>query len=172
MAKFQPRVQDEGRDDGLLEKMIAVNRVTKVVKGGRILGFAALTVVGDGDGRIGMGKGKAREVPLAVQKAMDQARRNMLKVSLKNGTVHHNVTGEHGAAKVLLAPAPAGTGIIAGGPKRAVFEVMGITDNVAKSIGSSNPYNMVRATLDALRRSTTAAEVAAKRGKTVEELFN
>mgnify|MGYP000499900135 FL=1 len=172
MAKFQPKVADEGRDDGLREKMIQVNRVTKVVKGGRIMGFAALTVVGDGDGRIGMGKGKAREVPLAVQKAMDQARRNMLKVSLKNGTVHHNVTGEHGAAKVLLAPAPAGTGIIAGGPMRAVFEVMGVTDIVAKSLGSTNPYNMVRATLDALRRSTTPAEVAAKRGKSVEELFN
>lgn len=171
MAKFQPKVADEGRDDGLREKMIQVNRVTKVVKGGRIMGFAALTVVGDGDGRIGMGKGKAREVPLAVQKAMDQARRNMVKVSLKNGSVHHNIRGEHGAAKVLLAPAPAGTGIIAGGPMRAVFEVMGVTDIVAKSHGSSNPYNMVRATLDALKSSTTPAEVAAKRGKSVEELF-
>ena len=171
MAKFQPKVADEGRDDGLREKMIQVNRVTKVVKGGRIMGFAALTVVGDGDGRIGMGKGKAREVPLAVQKAMDQARRNMLKVSLKNGTVHHNVTGHHGAAVVMMAPAPKGTGIIAGGPMRAVFEVMGITDIVAKSLGSSNPYNMVRATFDALTKSTTASEVAAKRGKTVEELF-
>jgi small subunit ribosomal protein S5 len=119
MAKFQPKVADEGRDDGLREKMIQVNRVTKVVKGGRIMGFAALTVVGDGDGRIGMGKGKAREVPLAVSKAMDEARRNMLKVSLRNGSVHHNVTGEHGASKVLLAPAPAGTGIIAGGPMRS-----------------------------------------------------
>lgn len=171
MAKFQPKVADEGRDDGLREKMIAVNRVTKVVKGGRILGFAALTVVGDGDGRIGMGKGKAREVPVAVQKAMEQARRNMFKVSLKNGTLHHNVTGEHGAAKVLMAPAPAGTGIIAGGPMRAVFEVLGITDIVAKSHGSSNPYNMVRATLDGLKNSTTASAVAAKRGLTVEELF-
>jgi small subunit ribosomal protein S5 len=171
MAKFQPRVADEGRDDGLREKMIAVNRVTKVVKGGRILGFAALTVVGDGDGRIGMGKGKAREVPVAVQKAMEQARRNMVKVSLKNGTIHHNVRGEHGAANVLMAPAPAGTGIIAGGPMRAVFEVMGVTDIVAKSLGSSNPYNMVRATLDALTSSTTPGEIAAKRGKTVEEIF-
>jgi small subunit ribosomal protein S5 len=171
MAKFQPRVQDEGRDDGLREKMIAVNRVTKVVKGGRILGFAALTVVGDGDGRIGMGKGKAREVPVAVQKAMEQARRNMVKVSLKNGTIYHNVRGEHGAANVLMAPAPAGTGIIAGGPMRAVFEVMGVTDIVAKSLGSSNPYNMVRATLDALTSSTTPGEIAAKRGKTVEEIF-
>jgi len=171
MAKFQPRVADEGRDDGLREKMIAVNRVTKVVKGGRILGFAALTVVGDGDGRIGMGKGKAREVPVAVQKAMEQARRNMVKVSLKSGSIHHNVRGEHGAAKVLMAPAPAGTGIIAGGPMRAVFEVMGVTDIVAKSLGSSNPYNMVRATLDALTNSTTPGEIAAKRGKSVEEIF-
>ena len=172
MAKFQPRVADEGRDDGLKEKMIAVNRVTKVVKGGRILGFAALTVVGDGDGRIGMGKGKAREVPVAVQKAMEAARRGMFKVALKNGSIHHNVEGEHGASRVLMAPAPAGTGIIAGGPMRAVFEVMGVTDIVAKSHGSTNPYNMVRATLDALKRSTTAGEIAAKRGKTVEELFN
>ncbi|MBN8503649.1 MAG: 30S ribosomal protein S5 [Burkholderiales bacterium] len=172
MAKFQPRVQDEGRDDGLREKMIAVNRVTKVVKGGRILGFAALTVVGDGDGRIGMGKGKAREVPVAVQKAMEAARRNMFKVALKQGSVHHNVIGEHGASRVMLAPAPTGTGVIAGGPMRAVFEVMGVTDIVSKSHGSTNPYNMVRATLDALKRSSTPAEVAAKRGKTVEELFN
>ena len=172
MAKFQPKVADEGRDDGLREKMIQVNRVTKVVKGGRIMGFAALTVVGDGDGRIGMGKGKAREVPLSVQKAMDQARRGMLKVPLKNGSVFHNLTGHHGAAKVLLAPAPAGTGIIAGGPMRAVFEVMGITDIVAKSLGSSNPYNMVRATFDALAKATTPSEVAAKRGLNVEQLFN
>src|SRR5471032_3250981 len=112
MAKFQPRVQDEGRDDGLKEKMIAVNRVTKVVKGGRILGFAALTVVGDGDGRIGMGKGKAREVPVAVQKAMDEARRRMFKVSLKSGTLQHKVIGRHGAAVVLMQPASEGTGII------------------------------------------------------------
>ncbi|MBX3605438.1 MAG: 30S ribosomal protein S5 [Piscinibacter sp.] len=172
MAKFQPRVQDEGRDDGLKEKMIAVNRVTKVVKGGRILGFAALTVVGDGDGRIGMGKGKAREVPVAVQKAMEAARRNMFKVQLKDGTIHHKVVGEHGSAKVLMAPAKAGDGIIAGGPMRAVFEVMGVTDIVAKAHGSTNPYNMVRATLDALRSSTTPAEVAAKRGLTVEQLFS
>ena len=172
MAKFQPRVADEGRDDGLKEKMIAVNRVTKVVKGGRILGFAALTVVGDGDGRIGMGKGKAREVPVAVQKAMEAARRGMFKVQLKGGTIHHNVVGEHGAARVLMAPAKPGDGIIAGGPMRAIFEVMGVTDIVAKSHGSTNPYNMVRATLDALKRSSTAAEVAAKRGKTVEEIFN
>ena len=153
------------------EKMIAVNRVSKVVKGGRILGFAALTVVGDGDGRVGMGKGKSKEVPVAVQKAMEEARRNMTKVSLKNGTINHTVMGQHGAARVMMMPAPKGTGIIAGGPMRAVFEVMGITDIVAKSHGSTNPYNMVRATFDALNNCTTASEVAAKRGKTVEELF-
>ena len=153
------------------EKMIAVNRVTKVVKGGRILGFAALTVVGDGDGRVGMGKGKSKEVPVAVQKAMEEARRNMTKVSLKNGTINHTVMGQHGAARVMMMPAPKGTGIIAGGPMRAVFEVMGITDIVAKSHGSSNPYNMVRATFDALNNCTTASEIAAKRGKSVEELF-
>ena len=171
MAKFQPRVQDEGRDDGMREKMIAVNRVTKVVKGGRILGFAALTVVGDGEGRVGMGKGKSKEVPAAVQKAMEEARRNMVKVSLKNGTIHHQVAGHHGAASVVMMPAPKGTGIIAGGPMRAVFEVMGMTDIVAKSHGSSTPYNMVRATFDALTNSTTPGAVAAKRGKSVEDLF-
>jgi small subunit ribosomal protein S5 len=176
MAKVQAKAggknaAGEERDDGMREKMIAVNRVTKVVKGGRILGFAALTVVGDGDGRVGMGKGKSKEVPVAVQKAMEQARRNMTKVSLKNGTIFHNVHGHHGAANVMMAPAPKGTGIIAGGPMRAVFEVMGITDIVAKSHGSTNPYNMVRATLDALQNSTTPSEVAAKRGKNVEQLF-
>ena len=170
-TKMQSKPQDDARDDGMREKMIAVNRVTKVVKGGRILGFAALTVVGDGDGRVGMGKGKSKEVPVAVQKAMEEARRNMLKVSLKDGTIHHNVTGHHGAAVVMMAPAPRGTGIIAGGPMRAVFEVLGITDIVAKSHGTSNPYNMVRATLDALRNCTTPSEVAAKRGKSVEDIF-
>jgi small subunit ribosomal protein S5 len=172
MAKFQPRAPTEASEDGLKEKMIAVNRVTKVVKGGRILGFAALTVVGDGDGRIGMGKGKSKEVPVAVTKAMQDARRNMIKVSLKEGSIHHKVVGEHGAAHVLMAPAPAGTGIIAGGPMRAVFEVMGVTDIVAKSLGSTNPYNLVRATMDALKRTSTPAEIAAKRGKSVEEIFN
>jgi small subunit ribosomal protein S5 len=173
MARMQAKMQgkSEGPEDGLREKMIAINRVTKVVKGGRILGFAALTVVGDGDGRVGMGKGKSKEVPAAVQKAMEEARRNMIKVTLKNGTLQHRVSGHHGAANVIMMPAPKGTGIIAGGPMRAVFEVVGITDVVAKSHGSSNPYNMVRATLDALRVSTTPAEVAAKRGKSVEELF-
>ncbi|MBQ0959166.1 30S ribosomal protein S5 [Ideonella sp. 4Y11] len=172
MAKFTPRAQTEGNDDGLKEKMIAVNRVTKVVKGGRTLSFAALTVVGDGDGRVGMGKGKAKEVPVSVQKAMDSARRNMVKVPLKNGTIHHVVKGHHGAARVLMMPAPAGTGIIAGGPMRAVFEVLGITDIVAKSHGTSNAYNMVRATLDALKNVSTPASIAAKRGKSVEEIFN
>jgi small subunit ribosomal protein S5 len=172
MAKFQPRAQTEANEDGLKEKMIAVNRVTKVVKGGRTLSFAALTVVGDGDGRIGMGKGKAKEVPVAVQKAMEGARREMIRVSLRNGTIQHNMRGQHGAAKVLMMPAPAGTGIIAGGPMRAVFEVMGITDIVAKCLGSTNPYNLVRATLHALKHSTTPAEIAAKRGKTVEEIFS
>jgi small subunit ribosomal protein S5 len=174
MAKVQAKMQGkgaEGPEDGLREKMIAVNRVTKVVKGGRILGFAALTVVGDGDGRVGMGKGKSKEVPAAVQKAMEEARRNMTKVSLKNGSIHHMVKGHHGAANVMMAPAPKGTGIIAGGPMRAVFEVMGITDIVAKSHGSTNPYNMVRATLDALNHATTPGEVAAKRGKSVEDIF-
>ena len=171
MAKFTPRAQTEGNDDGLKEKMIAVNRVTKVVKGGRTLSFAALTVVGDGDGRIGIGKGKAREVPVAVQKAMDEARRKMFKVSLKSGTVHHTVTGRHGASTVFLAPAPDGTGIIAGGPMRAVFEVMGVSDIVAKSHGSTNPYNLVRATLNALANTSTPSEIAAKRGKTIEEIF-
>ena len=161
----------EERDSEFVDKLVHINRVAKVVKGGRILGFAALTVVGDGDGRVGMGKGKSKEVPAAVQKAMEEARRNMTKVSLKNGTIHHNVIGRHGAAHVMMAPAPKGTGIIAGGPMRAVFEVMGITDIVAKSHGSTNPYNMVRATFDALKNCTTPSEVAAKRGKSVEEIF-
>ena len=174
MAKMQargPRAGGEEREDGLRDKMIAINRVTKVVKGGRILSFAALAVVGDGDGRVGMGKGKAREVPVAVQKAMDEARRKMIKVSLRNGTLQHALHGRHGAANVFLAPAPDGTGVIAGGPMRAVFDVMGVTNVVAKSHGSSNGYNMVRATLNALRKMSTPAEIAAKRGKTVEEIL-
>ncbi|HXF44542.1 MAG TPA: 30S ribosomal protein S5 [Burkholderiaceae bacterium] len=171
MAKVQPKgMPSEERDDGLREKMIAVNRVTMVVKGGRILGFAALTVVGDGDGRIGMGKGKAREVPVAVQKAMERARRGMVRIPLKNGTLHHAVQAKHGAAKVILAPAQEGTGVIAGGPMRAIFDVMGVRNVVAKSHGSTNPYNMVRATLKALAQLHTPAEIAAKRGKTVEEI--
>ena len=164
MAKNPKNAVAEEQDDGIREKMIAVNRVTKVVKGGRILGFAALTVVGDGDGRIGMGKGKSREVPVSVQKAMDQARRAMEKVPLRNGTIFHAVEGHHGASRVMLHPAPEGTGVIAGGPMRAIFDV-------AKSHGSSNPYNMVRATLDALSKLRSPSEIAAKRGKTVEELI-
>ena len=160
----------EQNQDGLREKMIAVNRVTKVVKGGRIMSFAALTVVGDGDGAIGMGKGKAREVPLAVQKAMDEAKKGMLKVNLNNGTLFHAVTGKHGAAKVFIQPASEGTGIIAGGAMRAIFEVMGVTDVLAKCIGSANPYNVVRATLNGLAAVNSPSEIAAKRGKTVEEI--
>jgi len=172
MAKMQAKTpQGEERDDGLREKMIAVNRVTKVVKGGRIMGFAALTVVGDGDGRIGMGKGKSKEVPVAVQKAMEEARRKMLKVTLKNGTLQHTVTGKHGASKVMISPAKDGTGVIAGGPMRAIFEVMGVTNVVAKSYGSTNPYNMVRATLNGLANMSTPSEIAAKRGKSVEEIL-
>ena len=171
MAKNPKNAVAEEQDDGIREKMIAVNRVTKVVKGGRILGFAALTVVGDGDGRIGMGKGKSREVPVSVQKAMDQARRAMEKVPLRNGTIFHAVEGHHGASRVMLHPAPECTGVIAGGPMRAIFDVMGIRNIVAKSHGSSNPYNMVRATLDALSKLRSPSEIAAKRGKTVEELI-
>ena len=172
MARVQPKGMPQNeRDDGLKEKMIAVNRVTKVVKGGRILGFAALTVVGDGDGAIGMGKGKSREVPVAVQKAMEEARRKMAKVSLRNGTVHHTVMGRHGATTVMIQPAPEGTGIIAGGAMRAVFEVVGVTNVVAKAHGSTNPYNIVRATIDGLSKVNTPAEIAAKRGLSVEQIL-
>jgi small subunit ribosomal protein S5 len=173
MAKMQQRQgpQAEDRGDGLREKMVSVNRVTKVVKGGRILGFAALTVVGDGDGGIGMGKGKAREVPVAVQKAMDQARRGMVKVKLKSGTLQHPVVGQHGASKVYMQPASEGTGIIAGGAVRAVFEVMGVQNVLAKAFGSTNPYNLVRATIDGLTKMNSPSEVAAKRGKSVEEIL-
>jgi small subunit ribosomal protein S5 len=170
MAKMQ-NSQSEKSTDGLREKMIAINRVTKVVKGGRILGFAALTVVGDGNGAVGMGKGKAKEVPVAVQKAMESARRKMIKVSLKNGTLHHAVEGRHGATKVFMQPASDGTGIIAGGPMRAVFEVVGVTNVLAKCHGSTNPYNLVRATLNALEAISTASEIAAKRGMTVEQIL-
>ena len=171
MAKMQAKMQGDKPDDGMREKMIAINRVTKVVKGGRIMGFAALTVVGDGDGRIGMGKGKSKEVPVAVQKAMEEARRNLKKVPLKNGTLQHTVTGRHGASYVLISPAKAGTGVNAGGAMRAIFEVLGVTDVGAKSIGSSNPYNMVRATLNGLAQMSTPSEIAAKRGKSVEEIL-
>ncbi|MEB0031490.1 30S ribosomal protein S5 [Undibacterium sp. RTI2.1] len=171
MAKMQAKMAADKPDDGMREKMIAINRVTKVVKGGRIMGFAALTVVGDGDGRIGMGKGKSKEVPVAVQKAMEEARRKMIKVTLKNGTLQHAVIGQHGASKVMIMPAKEGTGVIAGGPMRAIFEVLGVVNVVAKSNGSTNPYNMVRATLDGLSKMSTPSEIAAKRGKTLEEIL-
>ncbi len=167
MADFD----NDGRGDNLQEKLINVNRVAKVVKGGRQFGFAALTVVGDGAGRVGMGRGKAREVPVAVQKAMEDARRNIAKISLKNGTLHHAIVGEHGAAKVVLRPASEGTGIIAGGAMRAVFEVAGVNNVLAKCIGSNNPINVVRATIKALKSINNPADIAAKRGKKVEDIL-
>ncbi|MDR1162972.1 MAG: 30S ribosomal protein S5 [Candidatus Accumulibacter sp.] len=173
MAKPQSKKnqQNDKPDDGMREKMISINRVTKVVKGGRILGFAALAVVGDGDGRVGMGKGKSREVPVAVQKAMEEARRKLVRVSLKDGTLYHTVVGRHGASSVMMQPAPEGTGIIAGGAMRAVFDVAGVTNVVAKAHGSTNPYNIVRATINGLVSVNTPAEVAAKRGKSIEEIL-
>ena len=171
MAKNPKNAVAEEQDDGIREKMIAVNRVTKVVKGGRILGFAALTVVGDGDGRIGMGKGKSREVPVSVQKAMDQARRAMEKVPLRNGTIFHAVEGHHGASRVMLHPAPEGTGVIAGGPVRAVLETVGIKDIRTKCLRSNNPTNVVNATVQGLAALRKAEEVAAIRGKTVKEIL-
>ncbi len=165
MAKFESAQQDD-----LIEKLVTINRVAKVVKGGRIFGFAALTVVGDGNGRIGFGRGKAREVPAAVQKAMDNAKKNMKRVTLKNGTLHYPLTGEHGAAKVVMLPASEGTGIIAGGAMRAVLEAVGVRDVLAKCIGTNNPINVVRATFKALTTMATPESIAAKRGKTVEEI--
>lgn len=171
------RLQNDGvssdeNTDGFKEKMITINRVTKVVKGGRILAFAALTVVGDGNGRIGIGKGKSREVPVAVQKAMEEARKKMIKVHLKNGTLQHSVIGRHGASKVYMQPASEGTGIIAGGPMRAIFEVLGVHNILAKCIGSTNPYNVVRATIDGLRSMRTSTYIAMKRGKSIEEIIS
>lgn len=162
--------RDSGRSDDLQEKLIGVNRVAKVVKGGRQFGFAALTVVGNGDGQVGFGRGKAKEVPVGIQKAMDSARKNMIKVPLKNGTIHYPVIGQHGAAKVVLRPASEGTGIIAGGAMRAVLEVMGIKNILAKSLGSNNPINIVRATFNALESLSSPQEIAAKRGKSVSDL--
>jgi len=156
--------------EGYLEKLIGVNRVAKVVKGGRIFGFSALTVVGDGQGMIGFGKGKAREVPIAIQKAMEMAKRNMVSVPLTNGTLQYAVVGKHGSAKVYMQPASAGTGIIAGGAMRAVFEVVGVTDVLAKCIGTTNPVNVVRATILGLSTMLSPEEVAAKRGIPVESL--
>jgi small subunit ribosomal protein S5 len=152
---------------------VHINRVAKVVKGGRRFGFAALVVVGDQKGRVGFGHGKAREVPEAIRKATEAAKRNLVKVPLREGrTLHHDVRGQHGAGKVVLRAAPPGTGIIAGGPMRAVFETLGIQDVVAKSLGSSNPYNMVRATFDALRHEDSPRGVAARRGKKVSEIVS
>ena len=157
-------------NEGLLEKLITVNRVAKVVKGGRIFGFSALTVVGDGQGRIGFGRGKAREVPVAIQKAMENARKNMASVSLDGGTLQYSLIGEHGAARVYMQPASAGTGIIAGGAMRAVFEVVGVTDVLAKCIGTTNPVNVVRATVNGLKMMISPEDAAAKRGKPVESI--
>jgi small subunit ribosomal protein S5 len=153
----------------LREKMISVNRVTKVVKGGRILAFAAFVVVGDGDGAVAIGKGKSKEVPIAVQKAMEEARRKLEKMPLVGDTIGHTVIGYHGASKVMIMPG--NNGVIAGGPLRALFEVMGIRNVVAKAHGSTNPYNLVRAALDALRQLRTTSDIAAKRGKSVEEIL-
>ena len=158
--------------DGLLEKLIAVNRVAKVVKGGRRFGFAAIVVVGDQRGRVGHGSGKAREVPEAIRKATEAAKRNMIRVPLREGrTLHHDVAGHFGAGRVILRSAPAGTGIIAGGPMRAIFETLGVQDVVAKSVGTSNPHNMIKATFDALQRVTSPRQVAARRGKKVTDLL-
>lgn len=159
------------RGDDLQEKLINIRRVAKVVKGGRIFGFSALTVVGDGNGRVGIGRGKAREVPVAVQKAMEAARRNMVHIDLDGTTLFHDTVGEHGAARVVMKPASKGTGIIAGGAMRAVFEVAGVEDVLAKCIGSRNPVNVVRATINGLNDIQSPKGAAAKRGKTVEEIL-
>lgn len=161
---------NDSNSDGLQEKLITVNRVAKVVQGGRQFGFTALTVVGDGDGRVGFGYGKAREVPSAIQKAMEKARANMVTVRLDGSTLQYPVTARHGASKVFMQPASEGTGIIAGGAMRAVFEVMGVHNVLAKSLGSRNPINVVRATVNGLAQLRAPDEVAAKRGKTVEEI--
>ena len=168
MAQFNDSQQSA---DGLQEKLVTVNRVAKVVKGGRQFGFTALTVVGDGNGRVGFGYGKAREVPLAIQKAMEKARRNMVTVALKDGTLQYALNGEHGAANVFMKPASEGTGVIAGGAMRAVFEVVGVRDVLAKCVGSRNPINVVRATIDGLSKMSSPEAIAAKRGKTVEEIL-
>jgi len=165
------RPEREDRDSEFVDKLVHINRVAKVVKGGRRFGFAALVVVGDQKGRVGFGHGKAREVPEAIRKATEQAKRQMIRVPLREGrTLHHDGRGHHGAGKVVLRSAPPGTGIIAGGPMRAVFETLGVQDVVAKSLGTSNPYNMVRATFDALAQQVSPRFVAAKRGKKVSEI--
>ncbi|MCH2096264.1 MAG: 30S ribosomal protein S5 [Rhodobacteraceae bacterium] len=154
------------------DRLVAINRVSKTTKGGKNFGFAALVVVGDQKGRVGFGKGKAKEVPEAIRKATEQAKRKMIRVPLKEGrTLHHDIEGRHGAGKVVMRTAPTGTGIIAGGPMRAVFEMLGVQDVVAKSIGSQNPYNMIRATLDGLNKETSPRAVAQRRGKKVAEIL-
>ena len=164
------REQRTPASDDLVEKLVAVNRTAKVVKGGRQFGFTALTVVGDGAGRVGFGYGKAREVPTAIAKAMQQARRNMINVPLRNDTLHYAVQGRHGATRVIVQPASDGTGVIAGGGMRAVFECAGVRNVLAKSYGSRNPINVVRATMDALTRVPAPEQIAAKRGKSVAEI--
>lgn len=162
----------EEEDDGIIEKLVHINRVSKTVKGGKRFGFAALVVVGDGSGRVGFGHGKAREVPEAITKATASARKKMIRVPLKEGrTLHHDGNGRFGAGKVTLRSAPPGTGIIAGGPMRAVFESLGVADVVTKSVGTSNPYNMIRATFDALQDQTSPKSVAQRRGKKIADLL-
>lgn len=157
--------------DGMIEKLVAVNRVSKTVKGGRIFSFTALTVVGDGQGRVGYGYGKAREVPAAIQKSLEKARRNMIHVALHEGTLQHEVKGHHGAATVFMKPASDGTGLIAGGAMRAVFEAAGVRNVLAKCIGTRNQMNVIRATIDGLRKMASPERVAAKRGKRVEDIL-
>jgi len=161
---------DNQKSDDLIEKLVSVNRVAKVVKGGRQFGFTALTVVGDGNGKVGFGYGKAREVPLAIQKAMDKARASLINVSVTDGTLQYPINARHGAAKVYMQPASEGTGVIAGGAMRAVFEVVGIRNVLAKCNGSRNPINLVRATISGLKDMRSPEFVASKRGKTVEEI--
>lgn len=169
MAKNNPR--DVDPNEGLMEKLVQVNRVAKTVKGGRIFAFTALTVVGDGNGRVGFGRGKAREVPLAIQKAMESARRNMIQVDLNDSTLQYPIRSRHGASKVYMQPASEGTGIIAGGAMRAVLELAGVQNVLAKCYGSTNPVNVVRATFAGLENMRAPEQVAAKRGKTVEEIL-
>src|ERR1700710_1016164 len=166
------RHSNEERDSEFVDRLVHINRVAKVVMGGRRFGFAALVVVGDQAGRVGFGHGKAREVPEAIRKATEAAKRALVKIPLKDSrTLHHEVRGHHGAGKVILRPAPAGTGIIAGGPMRAVFEALGVGDVVSKSLGTSNPYNMVRATFDALKNQQSPRMVANRRGRSVSEIL-
>ena len=164
--------RDRDENPEFADRLVAINRVSKTVKGGKRFGFAALVVVGDQKGRVGFGKGKAKEVPEAIRKATEQAKRGMIRVPLREGrTLHHDMEGRHGAGRVVLRTAPGGTGIIAGGPMRAVFEMLGVQDVVAKSLGSQNPYNMIRATLDGLRKESSPRMVASRRGKKVADIL-